>query len=58
MDTSDVSSLIIEDFEAFKEIVGIDEEQAIKEYLEYNALYDIDIRVIKNVLEDYKQKNL
>lgn len=28
------------------------------EYLEYNAFYDIDIRVIKDVLEDYKQKNL
>lgn len=58
MDTSDISSLIIEDFEAFKEIVGIDGEQAIKEYLEYNAFYDIDIRVIKNILEDYKQRNL
>lgn len=55
---SDIESLIIEDFEAFKEIIGIDEEQAIKEYLEYNAFYDIDIRVIKDVLEDYKQKNL
>lgn len=58
MDTSDISSLIIEDFEAFKEIIGIDEEQAIKEYLEYNALYDIDIKVIKDILEDYKQRNL
>lgn len=58
MDTNDVDSLIIEDFEAFKEITGIDGEQAIEEYLEYNAFYDIDIRVIKNILEDYKQKNL
>lgn len=58
MDTSDISSLIIEDFEAFKKIVGVDGEQAIKKYLEYNALYDIDIRVIKDVLEDYKQRNL
>lgn len=58
MDTSDISPLIIEDFEAFKEIIGIDEEQAIKEYLEYNALYDIDIKVIKDVLENYKQRNL
>lgn len=58
MDTSDISSLIIEDFEAFKEIIGIDGEQAIEEYLEYNALYDIDIKVIKDVLEDYKQRNL
>lgn len=58
MDVSDISSLIIEDFEAFKKIVGIDNEEAIEEYLEYNAFYDIDIRVIKNILEDYKQKNL
>lgn len=58
MDTSDISSLIIEDFEAFKEIIGIDGEQAIEEYLEYNALYDIDIKVIKDILEDYKQRNL
>lgn len=58
MDISDISSLIIEDFEAFKKIVGIDNEKAIEEYLEYNAFYDIDIRVIKNILEDYKQKNL
>ena len=58
MDTSDISSLIIEDFETFKEIIGIDGEQAIEEYLEYNALYDIDIKVIKDVLEDYKQRNL
>lgn len=55
---SDIRSLIIEDFEAFKEIIGIDGEQAIEEYLEYNALYDIDIKVIKDVLEDYKQRNL
>lgn len=58
MDISDISFLIIEDFEAFKKIVGIDNEEAIEEYLEYNAFYDIDIRVIKNILEDYKQKNL
>lgn len=58
MDTSDISSLIIEDFEAFKEIIGIDKEQAIEEYLEYNVLYDIDVKVIKDVLEDYKQRNL
>lgn len=58
MDTSDISSLIIEDFEAFKEVIGIDGEQAIEEYLEYNALYDIDIKVIKDILEDYKQRNL
>lgn len=53
-----IESLITEDFEAFKEILGIDGEQAIREYLEYNALYDIDIEVIKNILEDYKQRNL
>lgn len=55
---SNIESLIIEDFESFKEITGIDDEKAIEEYLEYNAFYDIDIRVIKNILEDYKQKNL
>lgn len=58
MDTNDIDSLIIEDFEAFKEITGISGEQAIEEYLEYNAFYGIDIRGIKNVLEDYKQRNL
>lgn len=58
MDTSDISSLIIEDFEAFKEITNLEREQVFQEYLEYNTFYDIDIEVIKDVLENYKQKNL
>lgn len=47
MDTSDISSLIIEDFEAFKKIVEVDGEQAIKEYLEYKA----SIEKVKTIIQ-------
>lgn len=58
MDTNDIDSLIIEDFEAFKEIVGIDGEQAVEEYLEYNAFYDIPINIIEEVLDKYHKSQI
>lgn len=54
----DIYTIVVQDFEAFKDLMNIDGDKAISEYLEYNALYDIDINTIIDILENYKHKNL